>query len=136
MITLFTLILLTSIWCIGIKIATANGMILEKLGHYAESKALEGRKIYEPLIVCPWCLPSIHSIFGYAFALGMGSITHFSWSLVVIYPLVVAGASIVTGFTWSIYLTINSIKEAYDATTQEFDEASAKQEQEPHFYAN
>lgn len=108
---LLKLIVLTSIWCLGIKIATAEGMVLERLGNYASKKVNEGKIIFDPLINCEWCLPSIHSLFGYAFALGIGLINTFSWKLVVMYPLVVIGSSVVCGLTWTVYQMVNAIKE-------------------------
>ena len=108
---LLKLIMLTSIWCLGIKIATAEGMVLERLGNYARKKVNEGKIIFDPLINCEWCLPSIHSLFGYAFALGIGLINTFSWKLVVMYPLVVIGSSVVCGLTWTVYQMVNAIKE-------------------------
>lgn len=111
MILLLKLILLTFIWVMGIKISTAEGMVFEKLGNWANKQVDKGYKIYEAIISCEWCLPSLHSVIGYAFAVGIGVIDHFEWKLVVLYPLVVCGTSLLSGLTWTIYLTINEIKE-------------------------
>jgi ABC-type spermidine/putrescine transport system permease subunit II len=109
MILLMKLILITAIWCLGIKIATAKGMILEGLGEWAEDKVEQGHKIFEPLLVCPWCMPSIHSAIGYLFAFSIGVVADFKFELVIMYPLVVMGASVVTGLTWTIYETISQV---------------------------
>lgn len=106
---LFNLILITSIWCIGLTIVTQNNMLLHSVRIWAESKE---SKWYAPLILCTWCLPSIHSAVGYGFAVGIGIINSFSWRLVFMYPLVVMGASFVTGIVWSVYELI-SIKTQY-----------------------
>ena len=103
MLLLIKLIAITSIWCLGVKILTAQGMAFQKLGLYAAKKVKEGKLIYDPLLACEFCLPSIHSLFGYFFAVVLGTISSFSWSLVLIYPLVAMGSSIVTGFTWTGY---------------------------------
>lgn len=121
MILLFKLILLTTIWCLGIKIITAERMAFDNVGRYAQRKVEEGKIIFDPLIACEWCMPSIHSLIGYSFAIGLGIITHFYWTLVIMYPLVVIGASVGTGFTWNAYLTMNSIKERNESQTDFYD---------------
>lgn len=110
---LLKLILLTAIWVLGIKIATAEDMVLEKLGNYGKQKVEEGYKIFEALWVCEWCMPSVHSIIGYAFAVGLDIINGFDWKLVILYPLVVMGTSVVTGFTWNYLEKSNAITEYY-----------------------
>lgn len=113
MIVLSQLILITTIWCLGVKIVTAEGMLLEKLGKWAEDKVERGHKIYEAIVTCQWCLPSLHSIIGYSFAIGIGVIAEFEWKLVFMYPIVVCGSSILCGFTWTFLELINSIKEYF-----------------------
>lgn len=110
MILILKLIALTSIWVLGIKIATADDMVLEKVGQYGKKKVEEGHKIFEALIVCQWCMPSIHSLIGYAFAFGLGILpVQWNWQLVIRYPIVVMGSSLVCGLTWLIYETLNQI---------------------------
>lgn len=112
MILLFKLIIITTIWVLGVKISTAEEMILEKLGKYGEKKVEAGHKIYDALWVCPWCMSSIHSLVGYGFAFLLGLIPfEWNWQLVYRYPLIVMGTSIAAGMTWTIYLTINQIKD-------------------------
>jgi len=115
------LVLLTVIWCLGMKILTSEGMLLEKLGDFAHKKVEEGKLIYDPIIACEWCMPSIHSLFGYFFGVVLGIITVFSWRLVIIYPLVAIGASVGTGFIWNAYLTMNRFKERNEAQTFYYD---------------
>lgn len=128
MIILFKLVLLTSIWCLGIKIITAKGMGLSNLGDYGLNKVGEGKWVFDPLIVCEFCLPSIHSLFGYAFAVGIGVITHFSWSLVFMLPFVIAGSSIISGLVWNSYLTMVSIKNRNEAEEDYYDSLCDEQE--------
>lgn len=109
---LFQIILLTFIWVMGVKISTAEGMIFERLGEYAKYKVDSGHKIWEALVNCEWCLPSVHSIFGHAFAIGLGIIPlELNKELFIRWPLVIIGTSLISGLTWTIYLTINRIKE-------------------------
>lgn len=112
MIILAKVILITYIWVMGVKISTAEGMIFEKLGKYAQRKVDEGHKIWEALIACEWCLASVHSVFGHAFAFGLGILPlEFNWQLLIRLPLVIMGTSLISGLTWTIYLMINDIKD-------------------------
>lgn len=105
----------------GIKISTADGMIFERLGKWGERKVDEGYIIFEALIVCQWCLPSFHSIIAHAFAFGLGVLPmEFNWQLLIRLPLVIMGASFLTGNAWNIYETINRIKERNEAEAEYF----------------
>ncbi len=107
MILILKLIALTSIWVLGLKIVTSKGMLLEKFGTWAETKVEQGQKIFEAVIVCQWCMPSIHSIVGYLFAYVIG--IPMSWRIVACYPIIVMGSSLVCGLTWLIYETLNRV---------------------------
>ena len=112
MIELFQLILITFIWVMGIKISTAEDMIFERIGDYGKRKVDEGHKIWDAIVVCEWCLPSIHSIFGTSFAMGLGVIPfEINKELFIRWPLVIMGTSLISGLTWLAYTTINRIKE-------------------------
>lgn len=113
MILLFQLIIITSIWVLGVKISVSEKMIFSQLGDYGEKKVEEGYKIFDALWVCPFCMPTFHSLIGYGFAVGIGVIHYWGWNLVFMYPLVLMGSSITAGFTWTAYTTINAIKENY-----------------------
>lgn len=115
MLLLFQLIAICSIWTLGIKIATAKGMVLEKLGEWGEKKVEEGYKIYEALFVCHWCMPSIHSLVAIEFAFGIGIIEHFTWNLLAYYPLVVMGTSMLNGLIWGHHEKTNAAKEFYQS---------------------
>lgn len=121
MLLLLKLITLTTIWCLGIKIVTSDGMILSKVGEYGKKKAEEGKRVFEALIVCEWCLPSIHSLFGYGFALALG-ILPASWSLLFIYPLVAMGSSMTTGLIWNGYKTMISLRNLVEAKEDFYDD--------------
>ena len=56
----FLLILITSLWTVGIFLATSEGEILHgvKVGF---QKAL-GEKWSQPFISCPYCMPSVHGL--------------------------------------------------------------------------
>lgn len=110
MIVLLKLIALTSIWILGLTIATSKGMVLYFIRQKLES--LEN-KIFEPVILCHWCMPSIHSIFGYAFAYAINVIDLSLFQVIVYYPLVVMGSSIACGFLWSGYKLVEKLTEYY-----------------------
>ena len=104
MIVLITLISITSILVLGVTIVTQPGMILHSIRSWAEKKE---SKIYEPIILCHWCMASLWSSVGYFFAL-ITRIISWEWSLVFYYPLVVCGSSIACGVTWGLYKKIES----------------------------
>lgn len=105
-------ILFTSILVLGAKIVTHEEMALNSLLVLATNKK---SKWFEALLICAWCMPSIWSIFGYAFAnLYLG----FTWNIakcnLVFYPIIVGAASVISGITWTLILyfieLLNSIK--------------------------
>ena len=102
----------------GIKIVTAEGMVLQKLGEYAERKIEEGYRIWEPLMYCEWCLPSIHTSVAFVFAFGIGVIESLSWSLLFYYPLVAMGSSLINGLIWQFYKLQNYNKEFYQSSVE------------------
>lgn len=104
MVLLFSLIAICSIWVLGLKIVTSGGMMLGRIGEYAEKKLYDdGVIIYAPLLVCEWCMPSIHTSIAILFAYFIGVIDHFSVRLLAYYPLVVMGSSLVSGLVWQYY---------------------------------
>lgn len=108
-IVLIELVAICSIWNLGIEIVLSDGMALNKLRLWAESK---NSKWLEPLIICIWCRPSIHSLVGFVAAHGLGVISFLAWSNFILYPFVVAGTSLVSGVIWSCYKHIE-IKSKY-----------------------
>lgn len=106
MLQLLYLIVLTSIWILGLTLASQEEMIFNRWRLWAEERK---SKIWKAVILCVWCMPSIHSLVGYAFAVGIGIISEFSWRLIVFYPLVVMGSSILSGLTWTLYLLIDNL---------------------------
>lgn len=117
MILLLKLIIITVIWVLGFKIVTSEGMLLEAIGKYADSKK---SLIWQPLVNCIWCMPSIHSLVGYVLAAGIGIITNFSWHLVFMYPLVVMGSSFMAGFLFNV-------NECVDTASSYFSNAGEKE---------
>lgn len=105
--TIFNLIGITSIWVLGLTIATQPKMILFFLREKAEEKKGEKEHSWwDPIILCHWCMSSIHGIAGYLFAVGTGVIPEFHWQLLIAYPIVVCGSSIVCGIVWALYKKI------------------------------
>ena len=96
---LIKIIFLTSVWVLGLTIVTQPEMALGEFRRWAEIKR---RAIFEPIILCEWCMPSIHSLIGFAFAFALHVIPFkFSWDYVLMYPLVVMGSSFVCGMLWN-----------------------------------
>lgn len=109
MIEFIQIVALVTVWNLGIEIVLSESMALHELRLWAEKKSSD---IYLPLIICIWCRPSIHSLFGFAAAIGLGWIELLSWHNLIIYPFVVAGASFISGTLWSFYKLIE-IKYGY-----------------------
>lgn len=107
MIELFILITITSIWILGLTIITQEDMAFDFVREYADKKAEGGQKIFKPLIACTWCMPSVHFVFGYLFAIGLGVVS-IGWHLVIMIPLVIMGSSLVCGLIWSFYEMISA----------------------------
>jgi hypothetical protein len=117
-------IFFTYIWVLGVKIATSEGMILERLGNWGEEQEEEGHKIFKGLITCQWCLPGFHSVVGWAYAFILGGIPfEFNWKYLVMWPIIIMGTSLCTGLTWTIYLTINQIREKNEIEAMYFQHA-------------
>lgn len=106
---LIKLIGITSLLVLGWKIVTSEGMLLESVGDKIKQKVDEGYKYFE-LLQCPWCMSGVWSLLGFAFAYGLGIIS-IEWRLLLLYPLCVCGSSLVCGFTWSLHLMMDAIKE-------------------------
>ena len=102
MIEFIQIVALVTVWNLGIEIVLSEDMALHKLRLWAESKS---SKIFEPLFICIWCRPSIHSLVGFIAAFGLGWI-ELSWRVLILYPFVVASASFISGTAWSIYKLI------------------------------
>lgn len=117
MIQIFFLIIVTSLLVLGLTIATQKGMILFFIRKWASSKVDEENEkpsIYHAIILCPWCMPSIYSAVGYVFLIAAGVISATDLHLWVLYPVVVSGASIISGMVWTIHETISSYKDYVD----------------------
>lgn len=118
MILLFELIILTSIWTLGLTIITQPGMALYSLREWAQEKK---NVIYEPIILCHWCMASVHSIFGYFFATVLGLIYTFDWKYVYIYPLVAMGSSLLNGLVWGLHSNMDAKTEYYESARKKID---------------
>lgn len=116
MIELIKTIFLTSITVLSFMVATSEGMLLKKLGKYAQEKAEEGSLMHE-LLVCPFCAPTLFTlpVFIAAYALGFISL---SWKLLLLIPFNIFGSCIVSGFLWSAYIGFLSWKEKCEMETK------------------
>lgn len=109
------LISITFILVMGLKIAMAEGMLLEQLGAYFDRKIEEGHK-WMDLFYCQWCMSTLQSIVAHFFAFGLGIIPfEWNWQLLIRWPLIVMAGSFLCGNVWNIYETINQIKEKNEA---------------------
>lgn len=94
----------------GLKIAMSEDMLLEKLGKWFDKKK-DRYKIFE-IFICPWCMCSLQSITAHFFAFGLNILPfEWNWQLIIRWPLVVMGASFVSGNAWNLYEMVNRIRE-------------------------
>lgn len=111
------LIGITVLLALSLKVVMSEGMLLEKLGQFFERKIDEGYKVFD-LIYCQWCSSTLMSIVAHFFAFGLGVLPfEWNWQLLIRWPLIVGGSSIIAGNFWNIYLAINQIKERNEAET-------------------
>ena len=124
MIDLIQIIFFTFSLVMAVKIVTQDGMIGESLGNYAEDKLKEGNRIWEPLMLCQWCMPSIYSSLGFCFFIFFhGSI---NYRLFFLYPVVVGFSSLVCGATWSIIELVWAKKSYYEKAESYYQKAEEK----------
>ncbi len=117
MILILKLISLTTIWCLGLTIASQNEMVLGFLRRrLTDGEGNPLRRIYEPLLLCEWCMPSIHALVCYGIAVGLGIINNWSWSLLFAYPIVVMASSFCTGILWSVFKLIEVVTKYFTHT--------------------
>lgn len=96
---LLILIVVTSIWVLGVKISTYKGMVFQRFGAYAKERVKNGDIIFEAIVTCAWCMPSIHTVVGYAYGLFVFGM---EWRVLFMYPIVIMGASVASGITWTL----------------------------------
>lgn len=113
------IVFITSCLIWGVKVATQPGMVFEKLGAWAENQLERGRKIWDTLLLCPFCMPTVYSAFGYGFAYLLGIIK--SWDVLYAYPIVLCATSMVSGIIWTVFKLILSVKEYFDFLNRETD---------------
>lgn len=109
------MILLTTIFSLGWKVAISDGMILESVGKWAENKIENGNKWVEA-IYCQWCLPNFFGILVvWPLAFGLEIMPfEWNWKYIFAYPFCVCGSSFLTGMAWLHYLTLNQKREYYE----------------------
>jgi hypothetical protein len=93
-------IFFTAALVLGVKIITHEGMALHYLKIRAEAT---GKKYFEPLIICEWCMPSVYSLFGWGF-----TFLKVGWhpESLYFYPITVAATSVITGTLWTVIMIL------------------------------
>lgn len=126
MMILLKLISLTFIIVMGFKIIMSEGMLFENAGFYFKRKVDEGNKIFD-LFICQWCMATLCSILAHGFAFGLNILPFsFNWQLLIRWPLVIMGASFLSGNIWNLYETVNSIKESNNAETEYYERCNSE----------
>lgn len=114
------LIGITVLLVLSLKIVMSEGMLLERLGAFFERKIEQGKKVYD-LFYCEWCSSTLQSITAHFVAFGLGILPfQWDWIMLLRWPLVIGGSSIIAGNIWNLYLTVNKIKENNEAQSHYF----------------
>lgn len=115
------LIFLDVLWTMGWKIITEKNMLLEKVGDFGEKKLEQGYKVFDGLIICPWCIPNIHGVlFVVPLSFGLGIMPFvWDWKYLMMWPFVVAGASLISGLIWSLYKHLELKHKYYEHLEQQ-----------------
>lgn len=114
------MIFLTTVWVMAWKVATAEKMIFKKIGEYGKKKVEQGYKIFNGLIVCPFCLPNIHGflfVWPLSFALGVMPLDLVWYKYIILYIFSTGGSCFTSGVLWTLYETLNSKKDNLDSGT-------------------
>lgn len=95
-------IIFTSLLCIGATIATQKGMVFFSFRENLEEKANGKRySIYDAVLLCHWCMPSIWTVAGYFFS--MLYLESFDFYNLLFYPICVCASSILNGIIWGLH---------------------------------
>lgn len=118
MVVILKLTILTVIIVLGLRVSLSNGMIFQKLGKFFERKVEEGY-LWMDVFICPWCMGSLQCATAHFVSFKLGLID-FEWDekLVFRYLIIVLASSFVSGVLWTIYLTLNQIKEKNEAEAE------------------
>ena len=114
MVLLLKLIIINTIWTLGLTIATSKGMVFYSVREWAEARQAKGNKWVEPLILCIYCMVSFHSVIAYLFAYGLGFINYWSWELLILLPLVIMGSSLLNGLIWGVHKLLDSANQYFE----------------------
>lgn len=110
---LLQLIFINFLCVISLKIIMSKGMALESLGVFFEKKVENGSKIYDAFI-CPWCMGTLQSISAHVFAFGLGILPfEINSHLFFRWPLIIMGASFLSGISWTFYLYLSEKTEYF-----------------------
>lgn len=128
---ILNIIIVTAIWVLGLTIATQEEMVFHNVRIWAEEKK---SKWLEPVILCEWCMPSIHSVIGYLFCF-LSGVVNYDARLFIMYPIVVMGSSFLTGMMWGLYKYLN-ISMAYKLNIEKLSYWEVKEKKQKHFRNN
>ena len=101
---IFYITLITTVLILGATVVTQEGMLFYFLRVSADKKK---KKIFDALILCVWCMPSVWSLIGIAISFGVGVLDSFSYRVFFVYPIVVCASSVLSGIVWSLYSYIS-----------------------------
>lgn len=112
MIDILGMIFFTLALVFGVRISTHEGMVFEKIGEYADRQLEKGQRIWEALILCVYCLPSVWSLFGIGLYFLINPETNLR--LLFAYPVIIGFTSLLSGMTWSVFEMLWAKKSYYE----------------------
>lgn len=97
---IFKILFCTCALTLGWIVATQPGMILQKVGYWANRMA-DKYKIFE-LLICPWCSSSAFVFPAYAICFLSGEV-EFRWGIFLFHPVLMGASSLIDGMIWTLY---------------------------------
>lgn len=107
MILIIKLIIVCSFLVLGVKISTEENMLFGRIGEWANKQVDKGYKIWEAIILCPFCAPSVWSLVAIGFGYLFGWVD--SWTIFYYYPVIVGGSSLCAGLVWTFYQLLSQV---------------------------
>jgi hypothetical protein len=114
----------------AVKISTSEDMVFESLGNYAVEQNEKGNRIWETLVLCPYCMASFYSLFGYLFYYLIFDITN--WRIFFAAPVIIGASSLIHGLVWSVFELLWA-KKAYYEKAEEKNHLEVKTMKQKHF---
>lgn len=92
---------ITTVWCCAILLAGSKDMLLNSIYNEVENWG----KIGKVIMVCEWCMPSLHTLAGIFFYTQLIEPVPLI-TLIKAYPLLVCAGSLLNGIIWNCIVVL------------------------------